>query len=163
MSVSSDIPFFFHGSARVKRVQNIVIVGGGTAGWLTAGVIAARHQSRMPGGFTVTLVESPNTPIIGVGEGTWPTLRTTLAKIGVSETDFFRECDAAFKQGALFARWTTGAEDDAYYHPLMLPQGFHQLSLVPHWIAASKGRSFCDTVTPHPCMTQICVARSASW
>ena len=148
MSVSSGIPFFFHGSARVKRVQNIVIVGGGTAGWLTAGVIAARHQSRMPGGFTVTLVESPNTPIIGVGEGTWPTLRTTLAKIGVSETDFFRECDAAFKQGALFARWTTGAEDDAYYHPLMLPQGFHQLSLVPHWITDAKGRSFCDTVTP---------------
>ena len=55
---------------------------------------------------------------VGVGEGTWPTLRTTLAKIGVSETDFFRECDAAFKQGAKFARWTTGAEDDAYYHDL---------------------------------------------
>lgn len=148
MPVSSGIPSFFHGLARVKRVQNIVIVGGGTAGWLTAGVIAARHQSRMPGGFTVTLVESPNTPIIGVGEGTWPTLRTTLARIGVSETEFFRECDAAFKQGALFARWTTGAADDAYYHPLMLPQGFHQLSLVPHWIVDSKGRSFCDTVTP---------------
>src|SRR5690349_2681729 len=93
--------------------KKIVIVGGGTAGWLTAGVIAAKHKSRMPGGFSVTLVESPNTPIIGVGEGTWPTLRSTLAKMGVSETDFFRECDAAFKQGAKFARWTTGAPDDA--------------------------------------------------
>ncbi|MBB4097421.1 tryptophan halogenase [Sphingomonas kyeonggiensis] len=132
----------------MRPVKNIVIVGGGTAGWLTAGVIAARHRSRMAAGFTVTLVESPNTPIIGVGEGTWPTLRTTLAKIGVSETDFFRECDAAFKQGARFARWTTGAEDDAYYHPLMLPQGFHQLNLVPHWLSDSGARSFCDTVTP---------------
>jgi len=132
----------------VSPVRNIVIVGGGTAGWLTAATIAARHQGRMPEGFTVTLVESPNTPIIGVGEGTWPTLRTTLAKIGVSETDFFRECDAAFKQGAKFARWTTGAVDDAYYHPLMLPQGFARLNLVPHWLGTGAAESFCDAVCP---------------
>lgn len=132
----------------VRPVKNIVVVGGGTAGWLTAGLIAAKHRARQATGFTVTLVESPNTPIIGVGEGTWPTLRTTLAKIGVSETDFFRECDAAFKQGAKFARWTTGAADDAYYHPLMLPQGFSQVNLAPHWLVGTNGRSFCDAVTP---------------
>jgi tryptophan halogenase len=68
--------------------------------------------------------------------------------MGVSETDLFRHCDAAFKQGARFARWTTGAEDDGYYHPLMLPQGFHQVNLVPHWLEAEQGRSFCDAVTP---------------
>ena len=129
-------------------VRNIIIVGGGTAGWLTAGLIAARHRSLIPASFTVTLVESPNTPTVGVGEGTWPTLRTTLARIGVSETDFFRECDAAFKQGARFAGWTTGAADDAYYHPLMLPQGFQQINLVPHWLAAGGDRSFCDAVSP---------------
>ncbi|MGN6375573.1 MAG: tryptophan halogenase family protein [Sphingomonas sp.] len=131
-----------------RPIRNIVIVGGGTAGWLTAGLIAAKHRSRMAGGFTVTLVESPNTPIIGVGEGTWPTLRTTLARIGVSETDFFRECDAAFKQGARFDRWTTGAADDTYYHPLMLPQSFGQINLAPHWLAAGDDRSFCDAVSP---------------
>src|SRR5687768_18248910 len=112
------------GGASVRPVRKIVIVGGGTAGWLTAGVIAAKHRGRMNAGFSVTLVESPTTPIIGVGEGTWPTLRSTLARIGVSETEFFRQCDAAFKQGARFARWTTGAADDFYYHPLMLPQSF---------------------------------------
>ena len=133
----------------VKPIQNIVIVGGGTAGWLTAGVIAARHQGRIQkGNFSVTLIESPNVPIIGVGEGTWPTLRATLEKMGVSETDLFRHCDAAFKQGARFARWTTGAEDDGYYHPLMLPQGFTQVNLVPHWLENEQGRSFCDAVTP---------------
>jgi tryptophan halogenase len=129
-------------------IRNIVIVGGGTAGWLTAGVIAARHKARMAAGFTVTLVESPNVPIIGVGEGTWPTLRSTLEKIGVSETDFFRECDASFKQGARFARWTTGADDDAYYHPLMLPEGFTKFNLAPHWLQDGQGKSFCDTVCP---------------
>ena len=131
-----------------QRIQSIVIVGGGTAGWLTAGIIAARHQGRMKAGFSVTLVESPTVPIIGVGEGTWPTLRSTLEKMGVSETDFFRHCDAAFKQGAKFARWTTGADDDAYYHPLMLPQGFTQLNLAPHWLSNDQGRSFCDAVCP---------------
>lgn len=130
----------------VQAVRRIVIVGGGTAGWLTAGVIAARHRNRA--GLTVTLVESPNVPIIGVGEGTWPTLRSTLARIGVSETEFMRECDASFKQGAKFARWTTGANDDFYYHPLMLPQSFTQVNLVPHWLAGGGGRSFCDTVCP---------------
>src|SRR6478735_7719735 len=93
----------------VQPVKHIVIVGGGTA---------AKHRARIGANFSVTLVESPNTPIIGVGEGTWPTLRSTLARIGVSETELFRQCDAAFKQGARFARWTTGAADDFYYHPL---------------------------------------------
>jgi tryptophan halogenase len=131
-----------------RPVRKIVIVGGGTAGWLTAGVIAARHRGRMPGGFSVTLVESPTTPIIGVGEGTWPTLRTTLQRIGASETEFFRQCDAAFKQGARFARWTTGTADDYYYHPLMLPQSFSQVNLAPHWLARDTTLSFCDAVCP---------------
>jgi tryptophan 7-halogenase len=139
---------FFRGRNSMTPVRRIVIVGGGTAGWLAAAVIAARHQGRMAEGFSVTLIESPNTPIIGVGEGTWPTLRSTLAKIGVSETDFFRECDAAFKQGAYFSRWTTGASDDGYYHPLMLPQAFSQLNMVPHWLASDAPESFCDAVTP---------------
>lgn len=131
----------------MQRIKKVIIVGGGTAGWLTAGIIAARHRSRISAGFSVTVVESPDTPIIGVGEGTWPTMRSTLARIGVSETEFIRQCDATFKQGARFAKWTTGTADDAYYHPLMLPQGFSQLSLVPHWLAENKGRTFCDAVS----------------
>ena len=101
------------------------------------------------GGFSVTLIESPDIRIIGVGEGTWPTMRSSLERMGVSETELFKHCDAAFKQGGRFAGWTTGAADDAYYHPLMLPQGFAQVNLVPHWAAgAARGGSFCDFVTP---------------
>jgi tryptophan 7-halogenase len=132
----------------VQPVQSVVIVGGGTAGWLTAGIIAARHHSRMKAGFSVTLIESPHIKIIGVGEGTWPTLRSSLEKMGVSETDLFRHSDAAFKQGAKFARWTTGAADDGYYHPLMFPQGFTQLNLAPHWLHDGHGQSFCEAVCP---------------
>ena len=100
------------------------------------------------GGLSVTLIESPDIKIIGVGEGTWPTMRGSLEKIGVSETALFRECDASFKQGGKFAGWTTGAKDDAYYHPLMVPQGFSQVNLVPHWLLNSQRQSFCDFVTP---------------
>jgi tryptophan halogenase len=133
----------------MKSMQSVVIVGGGTAGWLTAGVIAARHQARIKAGlFSVTLVESPNVPIIGVGEGTWPTMRTTLEKMGVTETEFFRHCDAAFKQGARFAKWTHDSPEDGYYHPLMLPQAFTQLNLAPHWLETRNDRSFSDYVCP---------------
>ena len=133
----------------VAAVQSIVIVGGGTAGWLTAGIIAARHRARIEAGsLRVTLVESPDIRIIGVGEGTWPTMRSTLERMGISETALFRECDAAFKQGGRFAGWTSGAEDDAYYHPLMFPHGFSQVNLVPHWLRDGEGRSFCDFVSP---------------
>ncbi len=133
----------------MKPVRSVVIVGGGTAGWLTAGIIAARHQARMKaGGFSVTLVESPDIRTIGVGEGTWPTIRSTLERIGVSETALFRECDAAFKQGGKFVGWTTGAPEDAYYHPLMIPHGFSRVNLVPHWLEHGGRGSFCDFVTP---------------
>lgn len=127
-------------------IRSIVIVGGGTAGWLTAGRIAALHNSKNPNGIKVTLVESPNIPIIGVGEGTWPTMRTTLMKLGISETDFLRECDASFKQGAKFAKWVTGTADDFYYHPLMLPQGFAKTNMAAHWQLGQQHQSFSQAV-----------------
>ena len=72
----------------MKRIKHIVIVGGGTAGWLTAGVLAARHPDRSENGLKITVIESPDVPSIGVGEGTWPTIRKTLSRIGLKESDF---------------------------------------------------------------------------
>ncbi|MDB5907034.1 MAG: tryptophan halogenase, partial [Massilia sp.] len=100
-----------------STVREIVIVGGGSAGWLAAAVIAAEHPSVADSGLRVTLIESPDIAPIGVGEGTWPTMRDTLRKIGVSETDFIRECDASFKQGSRFNGWVNGRADDYYFHP----------------------------------------------
>ncbi|MEP7246029.1 MAG: tryptophan halogenase family protein [Gammaproteobacteria bacterium] len=115
-----------------RPIRSICIVGGGTAGWLTAGILAARHPAGS--GLEITLVESEAIGIIGVGEGTWPTMRSTLKKMGISETDFFRECNVSFKHGAKFARWVTGEASDFYYHPLMLPEGFPGLDLAPFWM-----------------------------
>lgn len=131
-----------------NRIQNIVIVGGGTAGWITAGVLAARYQN-LPPEFAVsfTLVESPNVPIIGVGEGTWPTMRSTLQAIGVRETDFIQECDATFKQGAKFCRWADGTPDDAYYHPLVLPEAYFDTNLANQWLASDRSVPFAEAVS----------------
>ena len=114
-------------------LQKIVIVGGGTAGWLTAAVLAAGHDSCLGSGVQVTLIESPDVATIGVGEGTWPSMRDTLAKIGVSEREFISECSASFKQGSKFVGWRSGEETDFYYHPFSLPQGYLHVNPVPFW------------------------------
>ncbi|RYE53005.1 MAG: tryptophan 7-halogenase, partial [Sphingobacteriales bacterium] len=90
------------------KVKHVVVVGGGSAGWLTAGIIAAEHKSKHDMGVRVTLIESPEVRTIGVGEGTWPSMRSTLERIGISETEFVIECNASFKQGSKFVGWRTG-------------------------------------------------------
>jgi len=138
-----------------RTIRHIVIVGGGSAGWLTAGVLAAEHGGTTEhGGLAITLVESPDVPIIGVGEGTWPSMRDTLRRIGVSETAFLRECDAAFKQGSRFDRWVTGAEGDYYFHPFTLPHGWGETDLAAAWQLRHAGVPFADLASfqPHLCV-----------
>jgi tryptophan 7-halogenase len=129
-----------------KPIREIVVVGGGTAGWLTAGRIAAQYPADGGRRVSVTLVESPNVKPVGVGEGTWPTMRATLLKLGISETEFIRRCDATFKQGAKFKGWVTGTQDDYYYHPLMLPQGFDQVDIASGWHSCASHQSFSQAV-----------------
>jgi tryptophan halogenase len=130
-------------------VKNLLILGGGSAGWLTAGVIAAEHGGRL----NITLVESPDVASIGVGEGTWPSMRETLRKIGVSEVAFMRECDASFKQGSKFVGWQTGKVSEFYYHPFSLPQGFFEVDSIPCWQENLGEVSFASAVCPQE---QIC-------
>ena len=132
-----------------KPIEHVVVVGGGSAGWLAAAVLAAEHPR-----LAVTLVESPGVPPIGVGEGTWPSMRETLQRIGVSEAAFFRECDAAFKQGSRFDRWVDGSDSDTYFHPFSLPQGYGEANLVAAWQRAHRDVPFADLVSyqPHLCV-----------
>ena len=130
-----------------RPVRTVVIVGGGSAGWIAAARIAARNGQGADA-IRVVLVESSAIGTIGVGEGTWPTMRNTLRKAGISETQFVRDCDAAFKQGAKFIGWADGGAADAYYHPLNPPQGATQINLSGHWQArrGEHRQSFADAV-----------------
>ncbi|NOR37496.1 MAG: tryptophan 7-halogenase, partial [Woeseiaceae bacterium] len=141
------------------RISRIIIVGGGSAGWLSAGVIAAEHridsQAQQP--FELLLIESPDVPTIGVGEGTWPSMRATLQRIGLSETDFIRECGASFKQGTYFRNWHTGS-GDTYSHPFTVPIDYADTNLAPHWLALTDAPQFADAVTPQTALFADCLA-----
>ena len=120
----------------MQRPQSsVVIVGGGTAGWLTAALLAAQAKH-----VCVTLIESPDIPTIGVGEGTWPSIRRSLQKIGLSERDLLTFADASFKQGTHFAGWLNGSSDDIYHHPFSLPADYASTNLAPAWLALGRGR-----------------------
>lgn len=125
------------------EVTRIVIVGGGSAGWLAAGIIAASS----PAHIQITLIESPDVKPIGVGEGTWPTMRATLELMGISESEFFRKCDASFKQASKFSRWTSLSPDDDYYHPFMPPAKYHHINLAPYWRPFKDRINFANAVS----------------
>lgn len=130
------------------RVQSVIVVGGGAAGWLTAATLAAEFDSSDANqhGVAVTLIESADVATIGVGEGTWPSMRSTLLKIGVSESDFIRECSASFKQGTRFTGWCHG-RGERYYHPFSLPEAYSDINLAEYWAPYRDKIPFADAVT----------------
>ena len=143
---------------RKHEIRNIVVVGGGSAGWLTAGLLASAYPAAAEGGVSVTLIESPDVSTIGVGEGTWPTMRATLRRIGLSESEFLSTCSASLKQGTRFRGWVTGASDDVYYHPFSVPAGYPATTLVPFWQEHRDRVSFANAVSPQ---ARVCDRRLA--
>lgn len=136
-----------------EPIRQTVVLGGGSAGWLTAGLIAADHPRGLEDGVQVTLIESPDVPIIGVGEGTWPTMRETLRRIGLPESEFIACCEASFKQGSKFIGWRDGSAGDSYYHPFMLPEGYFDTAVSAVWQALQTDKPFAQVVGAQP---QIC-------
>lgn len=93
----------------VKPVNHVTIVGGGTAGWLTAALLQTYGRKKLAGRkpLKISLIESPNIPTVGVGEATVPAIVRTLQTAGFSEVEFFRRCNASFKLGVVFDNWNT--------------------------------------------------------
>ncbi|NMP16293.1 tryptophan halogenase family protein [Thalassotalea sp. Y01] len=96
------------------KAFDIVIVGGGTAGWMTATLMAKKWQ-HLP--VRITLVESPDVNIIGVGEGSTPTLKRFFEIIGVAESEWMAKCNATYKVNIRFANWSPASGIDSYCHP----------------------------------------------
>mgnify|MGYP005992804969 CR=1 FL=1 len=129
-----------------NSINKITIVGGGSAGWLTAGILASEFQTQGKLAVEITLIESPDVATVGVGEGTWPSMRQTLKKIGVSETEFLLQCDATFKQASKFDNWLNGT-NDSYFHPFTIPTGYFEANIAEFWQAHSEQVTFADATS----------------
>jgi tryptophan halogenase len=113
--------------------MRILIVGGGTAGWMTAAALA---QLLPPKLYEIRLIESEDIGTVGVGEATVPHIRFFNARLGFDEADFMARTRATFKLGIEFRNW--GRIGDSYIHPFgafgedLAGVLFHQ-----HWVRAS--------------------------
>lgn len=123
----------------MRKVDQILIVGGGSSGWITAAYLAKQFASHQPGSVQVTLVESSDVPIIGVGEAGIPTMRSLLGGLGISEQRFLKGCSATFKTGIKFVDWLHNpgtTKNNSYFHPFQTvnAKGINREQIVGRWL-----------------------------
>jgi len=93
-------------------IKRIAIVGGGTAGWMAASILARS----LPGtGCTITVIESPDIGTVGVGEATIPPIVDMLRLLNINEGDFVKHTQATYKLGIKFTDWPRAGH--TYWHP----------------------------------------------
>lgn len=97
-------------------VQHICVVGGGSAGWMTALMLATTAYGPR---LKVTVLESPQVGIIGVGEGSTPWLRRFFEILGIEESEWMPACNATYKSGITFDGWSTKPGFERYFHPFV--------------------------------------------
>ncbi len=102
--------------------HRIVILGGGTAGWMAA-CLMAHHWPKER--VSITLVESPEIGIIGVGEGSTPQMKAFFDEIGVEERDWMPRCNATYKNGISFHGWSSRGGFEQYFHPFQSSLDVH--------------------------------------
>lgn len=141
-------------------VDKIAIVGGGSAGWLSAAYLAKHFQSTQPGAVQITLIESQDIGTIGVGEATIPSLRTTLKFLGIKENLFMQATSATFKQAIRFDDWLhlpTDTQRSSFYHTFQKPIMVDGESIAAYWVLSQQEqqKNYVDYATSQG---QVCEA-----
>ncbi|GAA0398883.1 tryptophan halogenase [Acrocarpospora corrugata] len=130
-------------------ITSVVIVGGGTAGWMTATYLKAAFGDRV----TVTLVESDRVATIGVGEATFSTVRHFFDYLGLDERDWMPQCSGSYKLGIRFENWKSVGHH--FYHPFERLRAADGFSLAEWWLKLDEsGTEEFDRscfVTPYLC------------
>lgn len=125
-------------------INDIVILGGGSAGWMTAMIMARAWAKK---NIRITLLESSEVGIIGVGEGSTPALKSFFDIMNIPETEWMPACNATYKCGITFSGWSTRPGFESYYHPFPSMIDSHTL---PLFIRNAQQRIAGEEVEAHP-------------
>ena len=130
-------------------IRNVVIVGGGTAGWMTASYLKAAFRDQV----SVTVVESDRVATIGVGEATFSTVRHFFDYLGLDEQDWMPHCAGSFKLGIRFENWNKPGEH--FYHPFERMRVVDGFNLADWWLqVGDRGQSFDRQIFITPALCQ---------
>lgn len=106
----------------LDRPLEIVILGGGTAGWMAANLFAKRWAHK---NVRIKVIESPNVKTIGVGEGSTPSLKHFFNTIGLVESEWMPACNATYKLNIQFNDWSPQSGIESYSHPFTTQVDVH--------------------------------------
>lgn len=112
-----------------RNIRRVVIIGGGSAGWMTAAALA----NALRGGCRIDLIESDEIGIVGVGEGTIPPIKLFNQTLGIDENEFVAATQGAFKLGVQFVDWAEKGR--RYFHPFGgFGADFDRVPLHQYWL-----------------------------
>ncbi len=132
----------------MKNVKKIIVLGGGSAGWMTASTLIKEYPDK-----EITLIESPNTPIVGVGESTIGGIKYWTTYLGIDDNEFFKYTDATYKLSIRFEDFYKKG-DGGFHYPFGEPvfinkaDGYNEWIIKKHIYPETHRSDFADCFYP---------------